>query len=98
MPANTKHGVIVDTNLWISFLLASDHSKLDSLIRNDALVLLFSQELIDEFIEVATRPKFRRYFSVTDLQNLLIKMRSKSEFVTVKSEVNYAAIQKTISC
>jgi len=97
MPANTKHRVIVDTNLWISFLLASDHSKLDSLIRNDALVLL-SQELIDEFIEVATRPKFRRYFSVTDLQNLLIKMRSKSEFVTVKSEVNYAAIQKTISC
>jgi len=48
-----SHRVIIDTNLWISFLLTNDFSKLDQLLRNDKLTLLFSQELLDEFVEVA---------------------------------------------
>jgi putative PIN family toxin of toxin-antitoxin system len=58
------------------------------LISNNRIILLFSQELIDEFVEVALRPKFRKYFSSTDLQNLLIKIRVKAAFVTVHSVVN----------
>ena len=51
-----KDRLIIDTNLWISFLLTKDLSKLDNLFAGKSLILLFSQELIDEFIEVARRP------------------------------------------
>jgi putative PIN family toxin of toxin-antitoxin system len=57
MQKKEKHRIIIDTNLWISFLLTKDYSKIDGLLKNDLVVLLFSQNLIDEFIEVANRPK-----------------------------------------
>ena len=88
MPAKPKHKIVIDTNLWISFLLASDYSKIDSLLSKEAIVLLFSQELIDEFVEVAQRPKFRKYFSIDDLENLLLKVRTKAEFVSVTSVID----------
>ena len=82
---NTKHRVIIDTNLWISFLLTKDVAKLDRLFVTDKLTLLFSQELLDEFVSVARRPKFRKYFSLDDLQELLTTIREKADFVVVTS-------------
>lgn len=49
---------------------------------------MFSQELLEEFVEVARRPKFKNYFSLADLQNLLQQISTRAEFVTVTSEVN----------
>jgi hypothetical protein len=36
-----------------------------------------SETLLNEFIEVARRPKFRKYFAIRDLENLLIKIEMK---------------------
>ncbi len=82
---NERHRAIFDTNIWVSFLLTSDFSKIDHLFKSNELTLLFSQELLDEFIEVAQRPKFKKYFSTTDLQNLISKIRIHAEFVLVTS-------------
>ncbi len=82
-----KPRVIIDTNLWISFLLTKNFSNLDKVFADQSLTLLFSQELLDEFIEVARRPKFKRYFSFADLQALLEQISLRAEFVTVTSEV-----------
>jgi putative PIN family toxin of toxin-antitoxin system len=54
---------------------------------DNAIKLLFSQELIDEFVEVAQRPKFRKYFSLDDIEDLLTKVRAKAEFISVTSIV-----------
>jgi uncharacterized protein len=85
---NTKHRAIVDTNIWVSFLLTQDFSKIDQMLNDNKLTLLFSQELLDEFIEVAQRPKFKKYFTTTDLQDLISKIRTKAEFVLVTSSFN----------
>jgi len=78
-----KDRVIIDTNLWISFLLTKDLSKLDKLFADQSLILLFSQELLDEFIEVARRPKFKKYFSFVDLQDLLLQISLRAEFIAI---------------
>ena len=83
-----KHKIIIDTNLWISFLLTSNFSKIDTLFEDTGITLLFSQELIDEFIEVALRPKFKRYFSLDDIEELLTKVRTKAKFIAVTSKVD----------
>lgn len=49
-----KHKVILDTNILVSFLLTKDFSKIDQLFKDDKLTLLFSQELLDEFLEEQT--------------------------------------------
>jgi len=88
MPTKTKHRLVIDTNLWISFLLMNDYSKVDPLFADNAVKLIFSQELIDEFVEVAQRPKFRKYFPLDDIVDLLTKVRTKAEFIAVTSKVD----------
>ena len=87
MPAN-KIKVVIDTNLWISFLISKNFKNLDNLFTIDRLVLIFSDQLLEEFIEVAKRPKFEKFFSLTDLIILLNQIYSKAKFIEVKSEVN----------
>lgn len=85
--ATTKDRVIIDTNLWISFLLTRDIATLDKLFADNSITLLFSQDLLDEFIEVARRPKFKKYFSLSDLQDLLHELSLRAEFIAVTSAV-----------
>ena len=83
-----KDRVIIDTNLWISFLISRDYSKLDKIISEKQVILLYSQDLIDEFIEVSQRPKFKKYFTTEDLQALLLSMSSRATFIEVASTVD----------
>jgi putative PIN family toxin of toxin-antitoxin system len=84
---NQKDRIIIDTNLWLSFLLSKDQSKIDLFFKKKLLILLFSDELINEFTEVAQRPKFKKYFATKDLLELIEQMRNHSEFISVKSMV-----------
>lgn len=79
--------IIIDTNLWISFLLTNDFSKLDQIFTDNSGILLFSQTLLNEFIEVAQRPKFKKYFSLTTLESLLVHIKYEAEFVNVTSHI-----------
>ena len=89
-----KDRVIIDTNLWISFLINKDYSKLDKILSDKLATLLYSQELIDEFIDVAQRPKFRRYFSANDLQALLLAMSDRAIFIDISSTVTVCRDEK----
>lgn len=89
-----KFRVVIDTNLWISFLLTKDFEKLDILFNNKQIKLLFSQELLEEFVEVAQRAKFRRYFTLEDLQLLLIRLSFKADYVSVTSSVKACRDEK----
>ena len=71
--------LILDTNLWISFLISSKYEKLDK--------LLFSEELLGEFVAVSKRPKLRKYISKDELEDLLETIDQVAEFVNVTSDV-----------
>ena len=80
--------LILDTNLWLSFLISSKFEKLDELLFNQKSKLLFSQELLEEFIAVAKRPKLRKYISKDELEDLLETIDEVAEFVNVTSEIS----------
>jgi putative PIN family toxin of toxin-antitoxin system len=82
-----KDRVIIDTNLWISFLITKEYSRLDTFLSDKLIILLYSQQLIDEFIEVAQRPKFKKYFTSKDLQVLLLAISRRAQFIDVSSIV-----------
>lgn len=79
--------IVIDTNLWISFLITKDFRKLDEIIFSKHAILVFSQELIEEFLEVARRPKFRRFFSAADIEELLETISDYADFVNVHSHI-----------
>jgi uncharacterized protein len=82
-----KVKIIIDTNLWISFLLSKRTSGLDKFFHDQSITVLFSQELLDEFVEVIRRPKLKKYFNLNDLEELLFQIDLHAEFVQVTSSI-----------
>ncbi len=80
--------IIIDTNVLISFLLIKRTSQFDNLISNAQIILLFSQELIDEFISVTKRSKFKKYFSPKEIETILIAIKNRALFIDVNSKVS----------
>jgi len=84
---NKPERVILDTNLWISFLITKNYTDLDTLISNQAIVVLFSEELLDEFIAVAQRPKLKKYFNDDELIKILELIDNFAEIIKVRTKV-----------
>jgi len=96
MPKSRK--IIIDTNLWISFLLTKQFAFLDSLLNKRRVRLIFSDELLAEFFDVVKRPKLNKYFHDKDLEQLIDLINVYAEFYTVKSTVDVCRVVKTTFC
>lgn len=79
--------LILDTNLWISYLITKDYPLIDQLIKNEKIKLIFSTELLEEFVEVASRPKLKNFFTKKDLIELLETIDAVGQVVEVTSDV-----------
>ena len=86
--------IILDTNLWISFLISKKFSSIDNLIENKKLTLIFSEELIAEFLEVVSRPKFKKYFSKGDIKKILDSFEQYGKLIEVTSKVSICRDEK----
>ena len=83
-----KDRIILDTNLWISYLLTRELSRVDKVFREEKVTLLFSKELLDEFIEVSQRPRLRKRFAAEDVDSLMAEVEAIAEFIDVTSKVD----------
>lgn len=86
--------LVIDTNLWIHFLISNRLPFLDKLLVKKGSVLIFSQQLLREFIEVARRPKFQKYFIEEDLAEILGFIHAKSNFIHITTEINICRDKK----
>ena len=80
--------LVIDTNIWIHYLIQSSLLSLDSLFINEETELLFSHELLDEFLEVSSRSKFSRYFTQHDVSELAILLEGRFPPIEVTSVIN----------
>ena len=86
--------VIIDTSLWISFLISKNYSQLDEIIFEKKCIIVFSEELLNEFLEVIKRPKLRRFFSQEDTENLIETIEEYAQFNEVTSKVTVCRDEK----
>ena len=92
--ANRPERIVIDTNIFISFLISDTFSKLDKHLRNNDVRFLFSIELLNEFLEVVNRPKLKKYFSDKDLATLLDSINNHSDFIEVTAQVDVCRDKK----
>ena len=72
--------VIIDTNLWISFLIGLKASPAVRRILTDGTVSIVMTDILQqEIMTVASRPKFARYFAPEACERLLAFLRARSE-------------------
>ncbi|HVW13849.1 MAG TPA: putative toxin-antitoxin system toxin component, PIN family [Mucilaginibacter sp.] len=83
-----KDRVILDTNILISLLITRDFLKFDKLITQDKVVFILSQELIEEFVEVAQRPKLKKYFAWTSVEKFILAIKNISELINVETNIS----------
>ena len=74
---------VIDTNIWISFLIGKLLSGLDNYIVDGFLEVVLSDEQLEEITTVLRRPKFRRYFSTNDIEELLSLIYKSVQIVEV---------------
>ena len=86
--------IILDTNLWISFLITDNFTQLDEILFTKKAKLVFSMELLEEFLDVIKRPKLRRFFSPEDIAELLEIIEEHAIFIEVKSELDLCRDKK----
>lgn len=72
--------IIIDTNLWISFLIGLKSSPaVRSILTNGTVSIVMTDILRQEIMTVASRPKFARYFAPEACDRLLTFLRARSE-------------------
>lgn len=86
--------IIIDTNIWISYLISKRMKALDAFFERTDYVLLFSQSLLDELIEVTQRTKFKKYFNQDDIYKVLKMLELKSELINVSSQISICRDEK----
>lgn len=85
--AKKAERIIIDTNLWISYLITKDLKNLDNKIITGKIKVIFSLELIEEFLSVAHRPKFKKHFTKNDIEQLVDIFEVYGEIAEVTSKV-----------
>lgn len=86
--------IVLDTNLWISFLISNNFHKIEKQLEQGKCILLFNEELLSEFIEVTGRPKLKKYFSVLDVNTILSTIHQYAEFIETRAKVEVCRDEK----
>ncbi len=92
--ANSPERIVIDTNIFISFLISDTYGKLDQRIQNNQCRIILSVELLEEFLDVVSRPKFKKYFSNKSVTMLLEGLQEYADLINVKSKVNVCRDKK----
>ena len=67
--------VILDTNIWISFLLGKRLQSVKTVFQNTDIHVYVSQDLITELVFVLSRPKLKRYVSSESIETMWALIR-----------------------
>lgn len=87
MARNKALTVIIDTNLWVSFVISKKYNLLDNLLFSGKVRLLFSEELIIEIQKTISKPKLKAYFVNRPLEKMLSVFETFIDLVEVESVV-----------
>jgi uncharacterized protein len=80
--------VILDTNIWVSALISKEFEWIDGLFVSEAMELVFSERLLTEFLQVAHRPKLKKFISEARLTRVIELLDTYATVVTTTSTIN----------
>ena len=82
-----KYRIIVDTNLWISLLIGKRLSELRNLCTSNKVDVYICNELLEEFIRIASQVKIRKYTTDERVSQTLDLMNASCIFILIEKRV-----------
>lgn len=86
--------VIFDTNILIFFVISNKLDYIDKLLKNKKIQIIFSDELINEFLIVTVRDKFKKYFNTKDVINIINYLNEFGIKYKIKSNLDLCEDKK----
>lgn len=79
--------VILDTNLWISFLIGHQTQLVRRMLTDLRFDVYVCSRLIEEIRDVVSRDKIRKHLGPTDLDDLMAIINAFCQVATIEAEV-----------
>jgi putative PIN family toxin of toxin-antitoxin system len=76
--------IIIDTNLWISFLIGKRLSTLKSLLTNADFTVFVCDKLVEEIQNISTKQKIRKYTSINDIKDISIIINKFCKYAIIR--------------
>ena len=78
--------IIIDTNLWISFLIGKRLSVLHSLLTNSDLTFFVCDKLLEEIQDISSKQKIRKYVGENDIIDTFRIIDRFCKYADIKDE------------
>lgn len=85
---NKSYKIIVDTNIWISFLIGKNLKGLQNQIDSQFIKIITCNEQLHELSEVFKKPKIKKYFSKEQIVEFFELLDESSENFVISSITN----------
>ena len=86
--ANKSFKVIVDTNIWISFLIGKNLKGLQEYIDSQSIIIVTCNEQIQELTEVFKKEKIKKYFTFEQIGDFFELLDESSVNVVIKTKTD----------
>lgn len=87
MSRNKPLKLVIDTNLWISFIISNKLNQLEPFLYTHEARILFSSELIQELESTIAKPKLQKFFLGNSLDEMLNVFDPFIDFIKIESKV-----------
>ena len=82
---NKSYKIIVDSNIWISFLIGKNLKGLQNQIDSQFIKIITCNEQLHELSEVFKKPKIRKYFTHEQIIEFFELLDESSEIFIIKT-------------
>jgi uncharacterized protein len=80
--------LIVDTNIWISFLIGKSLKGLQYYINDQSVVIISCDEQIHELTEVFSKPKINKHFTLDQIDEFFDLFLEAAEIISLKTKTD----------
>ena len=85
---------ILDSNIWISFVITRRLQTLVALINDHHLAILTTPHLVKEIEDVLARPKFKQYLKIDDIKEVIALHLKLCFMVRTEETINHLSDPK----
>jgi len=81
--ANNMYKVVIDSNIWVSFMIGKNLRRLVQCVRNEQVTIITCAEQLHELSDAFQKPKLQKYFQANQIATFFSFLRGVSRNVPI---------------
>ena len=77
--------VVIDSNIWVSFMIGKNLRNLVQYIRNEQITIITCEKQLQELSDAFQKPKLQRYFQPNQIATFFSFLKGISQIVMIKT-------------